>query len=574
MELLQSPCSPVSGPYRSGWDVPSKLAGYMIQALLSDAIRKSIEAAGFEQPANITLERPARKGHGDWSTNVALTTAKSAGKPPRDIANAIAGHLNEDPPTHVLSVEVAGPGFINFHLDPKWLHEVLHSVITERDSYGSNESGKGQRVICEFVSANPTGPMTIANAWWSSYGDALARVLERNGWVVHREYYVNDTGNQIRTLGGSVLAVRRGEEPPEGSYRGEYISELAARYDGSDDVVEAGRWAAEQVLKLIRTSLDLVNIHFDEWFSQASIEDSGAVAEAIDYLRSKGMVYEQDGATWVRTTDFGDQRDRVLKKSDDKGGDYTYFAGDIAYHYNKLVIRGFDHAIDVFGADHHGQVASLLAGVDALGIGRGKLEIKLGQMVSFTGAKMSKRSGNFVTLDDVVAEIGPDATRLLSLVNSIDQPTNVDLELIRKNSSDNPVFYVQYAHARISSIFRKAEEKGVQRPAFEDVDFSVLTHERELDLLRSLEELPDVIRSAAELRAPHRVTTWALDFASRFHGFYHDCRVLGIDVTPESTNARLWLTDACRTGFAIALSLLGVRAPEKMSRLTEEVADE
>jgi arginyl-tRNA synthetase len=405
----------------------------------------------------------------------------------------------------------------------------------------------------------------VGNGWWGSYGDALARILARAGYEVSREYYVNDTGGQIRTLGESLLARRSGRGVPEGGYAGDYVTELAATYDGPEDVAVAGRWAAEHILDHIRATLASVGIVFDEWYSQASIEESGAVDETIALLAEAGLVFEQDGATWFRATDLGDSRDRVLRKSN---GDATYLAGDLAYHRDKFLVRGFDRVIDVFGADHHGQVASLMAGVQALGIDPSRLEVKLGQMVSLMdgdeAVKMGKRAGNAVSLDSLVADIGPDATRILSLMSSLDQATTFDLASVREQSVENPVFYVQMASARIGGVGRKAIERGVVREPLTQVDLALLVHSRETELIRCLEELPEVVADAASDRAPTKVTTWVRRLAGCFHGFYHDCPILADDVDPAVTQARLWLVDATRIGLAIGLGLLGVSAPEAM----------
>ena len=535
----------------------------LIADILASSLRGALVALGVDPvPERIPVERSNRPELGDWSSSVALAAAKASGRKPRDLADEIAARLTSEPPPYVATVSVAGPGFVNFRLHDRWLHDVLGEVVEQGFAgYARHDLGHGERVNVEFVSANPTGPLHVGNGWWCSYGDALCRVMGRCGYQVHREYYVNDTGGQIRQLGDSLLARRRGDDVPEGGYQGAYVAALATEYDGPEDVVAAGRWAADRIIGVIRDALDGLGIRFDDWFSQASIEDSGAVADVVEELRSRGLVYEEDGAVWVRTTDYADPRDRVLRKSN---GDYTYLAGDLAYHWNKFVIRGFDLAIDVWGADHHGQVASLLAGMEALGIERGRLEIKLGQMVSLAEGKMSKRAGNFVALSELVNDIGPDATRLLSLMSSVDQATTIDLELVRSKSMDNPVFYVQYAHARIASISRVAAERGVPRYPLEIVDLSVLTHPRELDLLRSLGELPEVVADACTTRAPHKVTTWVRELAGRFHGFYHDCYVMGEGVSPELTQARLWLVEATRIGLAIGLDLLGVSAPESM----------
>jgi arginyl-tRNA synthetase len=517
-------------------------------------------------PADVHLERPARREHGDWSTNFSLVTAKRAGTTPRALASALVDVLTADPPAHVEVVEIAGPGFVNFRLDDGWLHDALAELLEEgEEGYARPDVGHGERVQVEFISANPTGPIHVGNGWWGSYGDALARVLARAGHQVSREYYVNDTGGQIRTLGESLLARRRGDEVPEGGYQGQYLSDLAEAYDGPDDVTQAGRWAAERILDLIRATLESVGIVFDEWYSQASIEESGAVDETIELLAAKGLVFEQDGATWFRATELGDTRDRVLRKSN---GDATYLAGDLAYHRDKFLVRGFDRVIDVFGADHHGQVASLMAGVEALGIDPGRLEVMLGQMVSLMdgdeSVKMGKRAGNAISLDSLVADIGPDATRILSLMTSLDQASTFDLASVREQSVENPVFYVQMASARIGGMARKAAELGVVRVPLGDADLTLLTHDRELELIRCLEELPEVVADAAIDRAPTKVTAWVRRLASCFHGFYHDCPVLAEEVDPALMQARLWLVEASRIGLAIGLGLLGVSAPESM----------
>ena len=544
--------------------IRDQLAESISSALDTVAAREGLGLA--VPPEQVHLERPGRREHGDWSTNVAMVNAKSVGRPPRQLAESLIEVLNSDLPPHVERIEIAGPGFINFHLDSGWLHDALIEIVTEGvEGYARPDVGHGERVQVEFISANPTGPLHVGNGWWGSYGDALARVLDRAGFQVSREFYVNDTGGQIRRLGESVLARFHRTEVPDEGYQGEYVSELAATYDGPDDETVAGRWAADRILAHIRQTLESIGIYFDEWYSQASIEESGAVDETIALLADKGLVFELDGATWLRATELGDNRDRVLVKSN---GDATYLAGDLAYHRDKFLIRGFDRVIDVFGADHHGQVASLMAGVQALGVPPGHLEVKLGQMVSLLdgdqNTKMSKRAGNFVSLDSLIADIGPDATRLLSLMSSLDQSTSLDLPAVREQSMENPVYYVQYANARIAAIGRKAVEREVVRTDVSEVNVGILVHERELELLRCLEELPEVVADAAIDRAPTKVTTWVRRLAGSFHGFYHDCPVLAENVDPTLTQARLWLVEATRIGLAIGLGLLGVSAPESM----------
>ncbi len=536
---------------------------------VSRAVATVAERDGLDLSADadsVHLERPPRREMGDWSTNIAMVSAKRAGTKPRDLAVSLVAALEADPPAHTSAIEVAAGGFINFRLDDGWLYDALGELLDQgEERYARPDVGHGERVQVEFISANPTGPIHVGNGWWGSYGDALARVLDRAGYQVSREYYVNDTGGQIRTLGMSVLARRAGLEVPEGGYAGEYVTELAGSYEGPEDVTTAGRWAADRILQHIRATLASVGIVFDEWYSQASVEESGAVDETIELLAQQGLVFEQDGATWFRATELGDSRDRVLRKSD---GDATYLAGDLAYHRDKFLVRGFDRVIDVFGADHHGQVASLMAGVEALGIDPGRLEVKLGQMVSLMdgdeAVKMGKRAGNAISLDSVVADIGPDATRILSLMSSLDQATTFDLATVREQSVENPVFYVQMASARIGGVVRKAAERDVVRVPVEEADLTRLTHQRELELIRCLEELPEVVADAAADRAPTKVTTWVRRLAGCFHGFYHDCPILAEDVDPALTQARLWLVEASRIGLAIGLGLLGVSAPEAM----------
>jgi arginyl-tRNA synthetase len=538
----------------------------MIQDDLADAIHDALVVSGVKPPATIELDRPARREHGDWSSNVALVTAKANGRVPRQFAEELVTALTAAAPPHVERVEVAGPGFVNFHLRDSWLHEVLEAVLTEgEDGYARHDFGHGERVQVEFVSANPTGPVHVGNGWFASYGDSVARLLDRTGHAVSREYYVNDTGGQISRLGASVLARRAGQSVPEDGYPSGFVKGLSSAYDGLEDEDAAGRWAAEHILAFIRHQMEAVNIHFDVWFSQASIEETDKVANAVDELRQRGYVFEEDGATWLRTADFGDPREkRVLKRSAEHGGAYTYLAGDIAYHRNKFIERGFDRVINVWGADHAAQAPSLKAAMEALGVERGRLEVPIGQMVSLASGRMSKREGNAVDLDDLLNEIGADVMRFLSLVSSIDQAPTIDLDEVRATSKESPVFYVQYAYARIASIERFAVERGVERIPRAEVDLALLVHERELDILRALSELPEIVEVACRLRAPHRVTAWVRELADRFHGFYHDCYVIGEGVSPELTQARLRLVEATRIGLAIGLGLLGVSAPESM----------
>jgi arginyl-tRNA synthetase len=465
-------------------------------------------------------------------------------------------------------LEIAGPGFINLHLAPTWLHEVLRAVVAQGERYGHGHALAGRRINLEFVSLNPTGPIHAGGGRWVAVGDALANLFAAQGADVHREYYLNDAGTQLDLFAASLDARYRGEAPPEDGYQGEYLVEMADRMReqlgggaGIDDAREWGyRWAVEGV----RHDLDRIGVHFDTWFSERTLHESGAVTAVLDDLRARGHVYEGDGATWLRTTEFGDQRDRVLVKSD---GDATYLLADLAYHRDKFE-RGWEHLVDIWGADHHGQVKSIQAGMEALGYPAGEPEVILGQLVKLERGgelvRLSRRAGNIVTLADILDEVDPDVARLTFLLQGIDTTQTFDLDVVTAQSMENPVYYVQYAHARIASIGRRAAELGIDRLPVLETNLGILEHEREVELLRALAHYPEVLAEAAELRAPHRVSTWARDFAKSFHGFYRDCRVIGDD--PALTQARLWLAEACRIGLASALDILGVHAPDEMVR--------
>ena len=565
--------------------------GALIRDRLSIALSNALSQAGIEgvSPGAVRIERVREAKFGDLASNVAMTVAKKHGLSSLALAQQLVSVLTSDLPAGVASVSVAGPGFINFKLETSWLYDVLKEVISRGDSYGRHQFGSGEKVLVEFVSANPTGDLHVGNGWWGSYGDALARLLSACGYEVVREYYVNDTGGQIRRLGESLLALKHGEPVPEDGYHGDYVAELAARYpvqtlsgaceaERAAAVTSAGRWAAQQILVSIKETLAKLGIEFDSWFSQASIEESGVVQETIDELSGKGLIYKQGeagqegAATFLRSTACGDARDRVLAKWD---GDFTYFAGDLAYHRNKLLTRGFALAIDVFGADHHGHVPSLIAGVQALGIEKERLEVRLGQMVSLVEdgveVQMSKRSGKFVTLSSLIDDIGPGAVRFLSLISSINQATTLDLKAARAKSAENPVHYVRYAYARIAQIRQRAQDRRIERLPLEQVKLDLLVHPSEYALLESLAELPDVVAQSCRERAPHMVTSWLRTLSGQFHSFYHDCYVLGEQVPCNLTQSRLWLIEAVRLGLTIALALLGVTAPERMFR---DVAEE
>ena len=533
----------------------------MVPPGLADAIADACVALGLERPATVVLERPRIAEHGDWSTNVAMASAKAAGRSPRDIAVALAERLNANPPPHVSTVEVAGPGFVNIRLHNSWLHEVLRIAVTEGETdFGHLDLGGGQPINVEFVSANPTGPLHAGHGRWAAYGDSLARVLERCGYRPHREFYVNDRGVQVERYATSLVARKRGEEPPADGYMGAYITEWAAEMPDDVDPIE---WGLERAHVYQRDTLASMGVVFDTWASERELVASGVVEATMADLRATGHVYDADGAVWLRTTDFGEDKDRVLVKSD---GEPTYFLPDIAYHRDKFN-RG-EHLINVLGADHHGYAPRMKVAVLALGHDAAVLEIIIGQNVVLIRAgeevRLSKRTGDFVELRDVIEEVGSDATRFTYLLQSIDTKLTFDLDVVTQNTMENPVFYVQYAHARIRSIMRTAAERGVVRGPLADADLSLLTHDRELELLRVLGELPGVVGEACTKRAPNKVTTWVRELAGAFHGFFHDCYVMGEGVSPELTQARLWLIEGVRVGLVVALALLGVSAPESM----------
>jgi len=523
----------------------------------------------------IKLERPANPEHGSFATNAALVLSRTLGRPPREIASEIQAALLASGLPYLEKVEVAGPGFVNVYLAHSWLWEVLQSVVSQGESdYARPLAKNPERVQVEFVSANPTGPLHVGNGWWGALGDSLARLLQRCGHQVTREYYVNDTGAQIRLLGESLVASLEGRDPPEGGYKGAYVAELARDWaeslgEGEPlDSEKAGAFAVEQLMKRIRATLERLHISFDIFYSQLQMEQDGLLAQTLEALKSSGYTEERDGALWLLSSQLGDGRDRVLVRAN---GEPTYLAADLAYHRDKLTRRGFERVIDVFGADHHGQVPSLRAGLRALGIDPSRLEVVLGQLVSVKGkdvdpGRLSKREGNLIEVDWVVDLIGADAFRLLALVASSDQARVLDLDLVREASEENPVFYVQYAHARIASIQRVAASRGIFMRPLAEIDLSLLVDARELDLLRCLEVLPEVVAESAAQRAPWKVSAWVRRLAASLHSFYHDCRVMGDEVPDELTQARLALVEATRIGLRIGLDLLGVEAPDSMLR--------
>jgi arginyl-tRNA synthetase len=534
----------------------------MIREALQSAVRDALAAVGVDPvPAEIGMERPARREHGDWSTNAALASAKAAGRNPRELGQALADHLAGAGVAHVERLEVAGPGFVNFHLAPTWLHDVLRQVVHDGvEDYARATVGAGRPVNVEYVSANPTGPLHAGGGRWGAFGDSLCRLLERVGHPTTREYYVNDRGTQTELFGRSLVARKRGEEPPENGYLGDYVTEWAAELPDDVDPVE---WGRDRALRDVRESLAAMHVHFDRWASERALVESGAMETTLDELRVAGHVYEDDGATWLRTTTFGDDKDRVLVRSD---GEPTYFLPDIAYHRDKFT-RG-DLVIDILGADHHGYVGRMRAALQALGHAPEDYEAIIGQNVTLVRGgeevRLSKRAGTMVEVRDLVDEVGPDVARFAYLLQSIDTTQTIDIDLLRAQANENPVFYVQYAHARIHSVGREAANRGVVRRPLDGLDLAPLVHPRELELLRVLSTLPEIVPVAAAERAPHRIATWSRELAGAFHGFYHDCPILRTDVPDELQQARLWLVEATRVGLAVGLDLLGVSAPEEL----------
>ena len=534
----------------------------MIRDALVGALRATLHTLDIEpMPETISLERPARREHGDWSSNVALAAGKRAGWNPRELAGRIAESLSADLPPHVERVDIAGPGFVNFHLRETWLHDVLTDVVTTgQHDYARHHVGTGTRVNVEFVSANPTGPLHAGHGRGAAYGDSVARLLERCGYAVERETYINDRGTQMLNFAASLASYRDGTELPDDGYRGDYVREWAADMPADADPLE---WGEARALAEHQETLGRMGVRFDRWFSERSLLDQGAIEATLADLRERGVVDDRDGAVWLRSTDFGDDKDRVLVKTD---GEFTYLLPDIAYHRDKF--GRADVLVNVWGADHHGYVPRMKAAISALGHDPATLECRITQLVNLLDGgqpvRLSKRAGDIIELRDVLDEVGADAARLTYLLQSADTRLTFDYEVVKAAAAENPVFYVQYAHARIHSIGKKAAEQSVERRPLDQVDLGLLVHPRELDVLRVLSELPDTVLRAAEERAPHQIATWARELAGAFHGFYHDCRILDPAVDDELAQARLWLVEASRIGFSVGLDLLGVSAPESM----------
>ncbi|AZS47549.1 MULTISPECIES: arginine--tRNA ligase [Microbacterium] len=523
--------------------------------------------------SDIVLERPRNRDHGDWSSNIAMRLAKPLGTNPRELAQQIVDGLAAV--DGIASAEVAGPGFINVRLDAAAAGALAKVIVDAGSAYGTNTSQAGVSVNVEFVSANPTGPLHIAHTRWAALGDSIVRLLLASGANAVREYYINDAGAQMERFAVSVLAAAKGEPTPEGGYPGEYITTLAGRVlEARPDLLslpdaEQSSVALELAygfqLAEIKSSLDRFNVPFDVWFSERTLHAKDAsgtslIDQAVDRLREQGHVFDDEGAVWVRTTDFGDDKDRVIRRSN---GEYTYFAADAAYYLNKGD-RGFQNKIYLLGADHHGYVHRLKAVAGAAGEDPEKnVEVLIGQMVSINGARLSKRAGNIIEMDDLLDWLGTDALRYSLERSPADSPLDLDPELLQKRTNDNPVFYVQYAHARTHNVARNAGQSGIDRSEFAP---ETLTHESESALLGALQEFPRIVAFAAEVREPHRVARYLEELAGLYHRWYDNCRVIPLSDDPiESVHrTRLWLNDATGQVLRNGLDLLGVSAPERM----------
>jgi len=552
---------------------PEQLARTLIDAL-SALVERGVVTLPDGVPAQVKVERSKTDGHGDYATNVALQLAKRAGLAPREFADLLATELKAAP--GIAGVEVAGPGFVNITVEAAAQGALARTIVAAGTGYGSSDRYDGQRINLEFVSANPTGPVHIGGARWAPVGDSLARVFAALGADVTREYYFNDHGAQIDRFSASMLALSRGHEVPEGGYVGDYVVEIVEQVTAAHpEVTSLPEDQAREIFRRegialmfpqIQQTLRSFGVEFDVYFHEKSLHDCGAVERAIGRLAEMGNTYEADGALWLGTKRFGDDKDRVLVKSD---GDPAYIAGDCAYYLDKRE-RGFDLCIIMLGADHHGYVARLMAMCQAFGdTPHENLEVLIGQMVNLVRdgqpVRMAKRAGNVVFIDDLIDAVGADAARYALVRYSSDSSIDLDLDVWTRASSDNPVYYVQYAHARLCSILRNASDLGLA-PAGADFDPGLLAHEREGDLLRALAEFPSVIQSVAELREPHRLARYLEATAATFHKFYDVCRVLprGDEEANDLHAARLLLVDATRVVFARGLDLLGVTAPERM----------
>ena len=554
--------------------MPSQIE--QLEAAIKVAIDRAITSGEIEglTPESVSLERPKNRDHGDYATSVALQLAKAAGKNPRDVAQIISEQLRDV--DGISKVEIAGPGFINITVNRAGQAELVSTILIAGKDYGHGKALAGVRINLEFISANPTGPLHLGHTRWAAVGDSLGRVLSAAGAEVTREFYINDRGNQMDLFGASVEASALGNPIPEDGYKGEYIADLAKEVVADNPAITslpegarhpAFREAAYALqLKDQQRVLEIFGTHFDIWFSERSLHEQGAVEHGVEKLRGQGHVFEQDGAIWLRTTDFGDDKDRVLTKSD---GSLTYFSSDTAYYINKRE-RGFDICIYMLGADHHGYIGRLKAIAACAGDDpEYNIDVLIGQLVKIMEGgqevKLSKRAGTIITLEELVEKVGVDAARYTLIRYPVDTPMVMDVDVLKRNTNENPVYYVQYAHARIAAVLRNAADLNISLD-LNTLDTSQLTHDRENELLGKLAEFPRVVATAAELRQPHRIARYLEDLAGTYHGFYADCRVLPMgeeNPTPLHT-ARLLLCTSTKVVIANGLDLLGVSAPERM----------
>ncbi|WP_192946932.1 arginine--tRNA ligase [Staphylococcus cohnii] len=549
-----------------------------VKQTLVEEIKKSIQQAqlaDMNEMPEIKIEIPKDNKNGDYSTNIAMVLTKIAKRNPREIATAIVDNLDTTA-AQVEKVDIAGPGFINFYLDSAYLTAIITEAINKGNQFGHKAEKNGKNILLEYVSANPTGDLHIGHARNAAVGDTLANILEAAGYNVTREYYINDAGNQITNLARSIEAryfEALGDnsfEMPEGGYHGKDIinigKDLAEKQPEIKDLDEEERiktfrqLGVDYEMQKLRKDLDDFNTHYDSWFSETTLYESGEIKQVLNKMTELGYTYEEDGATWLRTTDFSDDKDRVLIKKD---GNYTYFLPDIAYHFDKIE-RGNDILINLFGADHHGYIQRLKASMATFGVDSERLEIQIMQMVRLMQdgqeVKMSKRTGNAITLREIMDEVGVDAARYFLTMRSPDTHFDFDMELAKQESQDNPVYYAQYAHARICSILKQAKEKGVEPST--DADYSFITNGKAIELMKKIAEFESTIENAAAHRAPHRMTNYIQDLAAHFHKFYNDEKVLTDDL--EKTKALIALIDAVRITLHNALNLVGVTAPESM----------
>ncbi|MEN9292379.1 MAG: hypothetical protein RL288_175 [Actinomycetota bacterium] len=548
-----------------------------ISELVSELVTKGelpAEVLELNAVKEIVLERPKNRDHGDYASSIALALAKPAGKPPREIADLIAKGLTSN--SMIEKIDIAGPGFINLTLAKSSQGAVVTAILNEKESFGRVKVLAGKKINLEFISANPTGPLHLGHTRWAAVGDALGSVLSAGGAEVIREFYINDRGTQMDLFGASLRAAARGEARPEDGYQGEYINDLAklivaqhpeyVNLEESEGIAAFREAGYALQLQQQKDVLDNFGTHFDVWFSERSLHSGKALDKALETLKTQGHVFESEGATWLRTTDFGDDKDRVLIKS---GGELTYFASDTAYYIDKRN-RGFDICIYMLGADHHGYVGRLKATAACAGDDpEFNIHVLIGQLVKIMEGgqelKLSKRAGTIITLEELVEKVGVDAARYTLIRYPVDTPMVLDVDLLKKRTNDNPVYYVQYAHARISAVLRNAEDLGLKLD-LADFKAELLVHERERELLGGLAEYPRVVASAAELRQPHRIARYIEELATLYHGFYNDCRVLPMGEEPISDihRTRVVLCEATRQVIKNGLSMLGVSAPERM----------